>query len=159
MQEKAQCLVEIGITFKLAADTILPNRADNGLFFKHGFVLVAQLKVNLHHLILLNGMQAGDGEAQPAAREIMDVDDATADPSLAENLIGTVQAGLFAVMTTEIEQNGKDLVATAAYGKYVALVAVTPCVKMFDRPAGRADQGSAVIFADVDFNLSHGAQS
>lgn len=159
MQEKAQCLVEIGITFKLAADTILPNRADNGLFFEHGFVLVAQLKVNLHHLILLNGMQAGDGEAQPAAREIMDMDDATTDPSLAENLIGTVQAGLFAVMTTEIEQNGKDLITAASYGKNVALVAVTLGVKMFDRPAGRADQGGNIVFADVDFYLSHSAQS
>lgn len=159
MQEKAQCLVNVTGADKLAADTVLPNGADNGLFFKYGFVLVAQLKVNLHHLILLNGVQAGDSKAQPAAREIVDVDDASTDPSLAENLIGTVQAGLFAVMTTEIEQNGKDLVAAAAYGKNVALMAITPSVKMFDRPAGRADQGCAVVFADVDFNLSHGAQS
>jgi hypothetical protein len=30
---------------------------------------------------------------------------------------------------------------------------------MFDRPAGRADQGGNIVFADVDFYLSHSAQS
>ena len=89
----------------------------------------------------------------------MDVDDAAANSPLAENLVGAVQAGLFAVMTTKIEQNGKDLVAATTHGKNMPLVAVKTGVKMFDRPAGGTNQSGAVVFADVDFDLSHGAQS
>lgn len=89
----------------------------------------------------------------------MDVDDAAADTTPADDLIGTVQAGLFAVMTTKIEQNGKNVVTAASYGKNVPLLTVTPGVKMFDRLAGGADEGGGVVFADVNFNLGHGVQS
>ncbi len=101
MQEKPQGFFHFGSALELTTDSILPYRFDHRLFFQHGFVFIVELKFDLHFLILFNAMQSGNRETNTASRDIVDVDNAAADPAFTGNFIRSGQAGLFAVRTAE----------------------------------------------------------
>jgi len=110
-------------------------------------------------LILFDVMQTGHGKTNPTPRDIVDVNDATADTSFADDFIGARQAGLFAVMPPEIEKDGEKLLTATSNIDCMTTEAKFFSGNMLDRPAGRAYQGSGVVFADMSLGVAHGCQS
>ena len=53
-------------------------------------------------------------KANTTPRDVVDVDDAAADPAFTGNFIRSGQAGLFAVKTAKVEQNGEGMLAAAS---------------------------------------------
>nr|WP_320013048.1 hypothetical protein [uncultured Desulfobulbus sp.] len=90
---------------KLTAYAVLENGTNHSLFVEHGFFLVVKLKLNLDQLVGLNVMQARNGETQAATGYIGDMNDTTAVGTLAEDLVSTVEAGLFAEMSAKVKLN------------------------------------------------------
>ncbi len=106
---KSPGLVQVGVAFELAANRILANRPDNRLFFKDAPVFVVELKFDLDDLVFFNAMQTGNRKADAATGNVVDMNDPAAHASLAENFVGAIQAGLFAVGPAKIKQDGKKL--------------------------------------------------
>jgi hypothetical protein len=159
LQEKAQGLVQVGVAFELAANRILANRPDNRLFFEDGPVFVVELKFDLDDLVFFNAMQTGNRKADAATGNVVDMNDPAAHASLAENFVGAIQAGLFAVGPAKIKQDGKNLLAAATNRNDVPLMMEATGVKMFDGPAGRTDECRGIVFSNVNFYVRHGDQS
>ena len=137
---------------KLTAYAVLEHGTNHSLFVEHGFFLVVKLKLNLDQLVGLNVMQARNGETQAATGYIGDMNDTTAVGTLAEDLVGTVEAGLFAEMSAKVKLNRENMLTTATDRECVSLVPIPSCIKVFRRSAFGANKCGGVVFTDVNFN-------
>jgi hypothetical protein len=117
------------------------------------------LKFDLDDLVFFNAMQTGNRKADAATGNVVDMNDPAAHASLAENFVGAIQAGLFAVGPAKIKQDGKNLLAAATNRNDVPLMMEATGVKMFDGPAGRTDECRGIVFSNVNFYVRHGDQS
>jgi hypothetical protein len=127
------------------------------LFINHCFVFVVELEFNLDQLVFFDAVCSGDRETHAAPGDVGDVDESSANPSFAQDDIGPIEVGLFAIISSKVDQDRKNLLATATDRKGMRVVAETISVKMFDRAAIWTDQGGCIVFSDVNFLVSHDA--